>query len=469
MGHFAKEGNLLHIASPTKQLQSINIKTGKYGGAKGTVKNIVESVTCNPNTIVRFVRISDTDIDVYYDNSKAYTIEITNSYNMCLGANHSVVALWNIQILGYKINGENISSTVNNESLEEDTSGKSPHIVGLFGDKFTKIPLSQFIQTSFYPYLGKTIYLLGDSIFSADYIWNKQALNELTKAEVYNAGYPGWTAQMIASNKAFERLISYNPDLIIMMVGGNNSGEKGTIGTFSSESELAKLGESVISESDINSDFFTKGSGQPTYVDSDYQCDGKFIAAVSHTIRRIRDLYYNFRYAANINAELKKKDGSESAIFSGTEMECAEYAKSNSIDMEVYMIKPTDSEDVKTEKLNSVKKPQLIVCTPLPQKRYSNDSVWSKQENWERKRLAVIECCEKYGVPMIDLMNEFKIDWIKEPFYPGSDYSSTNRTDNQGIYTMDGLHPNRYGYSLMMSIINRYITTLYNPLLTFLK
>lgn len=458
---FARMGDVLLIINiAAKVIRGIDMRKGNIVDSEDY--NIINDNNISKgsrDTTVRFLRISDKDINVFYNNELAYTIEINSNFNLCLGAVcNTTVSLWDVKILGYKFNGESLSTTVNSNSIETDHELTSSYLLSL-DNELKKIPFSKLL-ISLFPYKGKKIYLFGDSIFSSSYTWNKEALEGLTLAEVYNAGFPGANAQLLARDNAFERLTSYDPDLIIALIGANNVGDKGSIGTFSDSSQLAKLGESVVTESDISKDFFTDGA---------YQSEGSFIGAISHIIRKIKYLYYNFRDKANINANLIKKDGSEEAIFTGTEKECYEHAVTNSINFNEYIIKPTDSEDIKTKKLNSVKKPQLIMCTPIAQQKASGINSSNKKENLERKRLAIIECCEKYNIPMIDLSNEFIIDWSKEPFYPGSNYSSTNATDNQGLYTMDGVHPNRYGYSLMMSIINNHIKNIFNPAFNFLN
>lgn len=89
----------------------------------------------------------------------------------------------------------------------------------------------------------------------------------------------------------------------------------------------------------------------------------------------------------------------------------------------------------------------------MPQKRIDASSQYSAPENWERKRQAIIECCEYHDMPCIDLFKKFGVDMTKEPYW----VSPTDKTTNNGIYTMDGLHPNKYGYRRIAEILTNEI------------
>lgn len=162
------------------------------------------------------------------------------------------------------------------------------------------------------------------------------------------------------------------------------------VGTFG-----AIAGEPLVTETDINVDY------NGTY----------FIQAVSHIIRKVKARYYNIRERANLT-------GFETPA----EMEA---------------------------KIDAVLKPYFVFCTTLPQKRNDENNAFSNPENWARKRNAVLECCIKYDVHCIDLFNLVGWDMSLEPFW----ISPTSMTNNRGIYTMDGLHPNKYGYQQMASIV----------------
>lgn len=226
------------------------------------------------------------------------------------------------------------------------------------------------------------ILLYGDSISSEDYPWYKEAMEECTGATVWNGGFSGYNSAMLAQNAQLNRIWNYGARLVIAMVGGNDTGSVGSIGTFSGAVE----GEPVVSETSLSGDY--NGS--------------YYIQAVSHIIRKFNAQYGNLRTRAGLT-------GSE-------------------------------SEAEKTAKIDALLKPVLVFATPLPQKRNNNSDAFSIQENWMRKRAAVIECCEKYKVHCVDL-TMIPFDMEQEPFW----VSPTDRFTNNGINTMDGLHLNKYG------------------------
>jgi lysophospholipase L1-like esterase len=263
-------------------------------------------------------------------------------------------------------------------SLQQDIVSLSPPKVG------NRKQFKVMVTPSF------KIMLAGDSISSQDYPWYKDSMESLTGAEVYNGGFSGYTAAQLASNTCIQRIFDYNPNVIVLLIGGNDPGQAGTVGTFTGLNN-----EPVVPETDINANY----SG--TY----------YIQAVSHMIRKLKANYYNIRARANLT-------GSE-----------------------------TEAE--KTAKIDSVLKPHILFCTGIPQQRNSSGDQFSLKENWMRKRDAVTECCEKYNVHCVDLLGILDWDMSLEPFW-------TNPTDtvtNKGIYTMDGLHPNKYGYQQISSII----------------
>jgi len=236
---------------------------------------------------------------------------------------------------------------------------------------------------------GKKILLYGDSISSTDYLWYKMFMEQFTGAEVYNAGFSGYTTGMLAKDEQLQCIFDYNPDLIICLVGGNDTGKAGSVGTFGATSEPK------VYETDINTDY--TGS--------------YFIQAVSHIIGKIDSHYYNFRERAHL--------------------------------------KGTETEKEKEVALDSIKKPYLVFCTTLPQKRNNRFDSFSDPDNWQRKRDAIVESCYKYKIHCIDLYILCAWDFSLEPFWT----SPTDMETNNGIYTMDGLHPNKYGYEYMCRVI----------------
>ena len=214
-------------------------------------------------------------------------------------------------------------------------------------------------------------------------------METLTGANVYNGGFSGYSTSQLAHNTQLQRIFDFEPKLIVALVGGNDTGESGTVGSF-----IGLNNEPIVSEIDINSDY------NGTY----------FIQAVSHIIRKVKKHYYN-RERANLTG--------------------------------------TETEEEKTAKIDAVLKPYFVFCTTLPQKRIDSTHPFSNSENWKRKRDAIIECCQKYNVHCIDLFSMLEWDMSLEPYWQ----SPTNMTVNNGIFTMDGLHPNKYGYEQISKIV----------------
>lgn len=119
------------------------------------------------------------------------------------------------------------------------------------------------------PLKGKRILLYGDSISSSSYTWYKQALEKLTGAEVYAGGFSGYNTSSLAKDEQLQLIYDYKPDVIICLVGGNDAGAKGEVGTFGATDEA------IVKETDITEDY----SGHT------------FIQAVSHIIRKINRHY----------------------------------------------------------------------------------------------------------------------------------------------------------------------------------
>jgi lysophospholipase L1-like esterase len=252
---------------------------------------------------------------------------------------------------------------------------------------------------------NKNVILIGDSISSTDYPWYKDLLTEKTGANVNNAGQSGARTQVIASNSYWTRVTAFSPDLAICLVGGNDEGDATSVGTFDVNSPNGVLGEPLVTEIDVNTDM-------------DSVSLPKFIQSVAHIIRKYKHDYYNFRANAGLTG--------------------------------------TETELEKTTKLDAVKKPKIIFCTTLPQKRNDASNGFSIEQNWIRKANAVRECCEKYDIPCLDLYTLCRWDMSLEPYYVGP----TNTTNNTGIYTMDGLHPNKYGYDDITTIVSEFIKSI---------
>lgn len=232
------------------------------------------------------------------------------------------------------------------------------------------------------------IILYGDSISSTDYPWYKNWMELLTGASVYNGGFSGYTTAQLASATCLQRIFDYAPNAIVILVGGNDSGN--VVGTFG-----AILDEPHVQETDISVAY------NGTY----------FIQAVSYIIRKVKDYYYNIITRAGLTLPVSMNDTSSVSA----------------VDVLV--------------------KPHIVVCTTLPQKRTTGS--YSDPANWLRKRNAVVECCNKYNVHCVDLYSLFNIDWSLEPSWQGP----TDKVNCNGIYTMDGLHPNKWGYELISRIV----------------
>ncbi len=249
---------------------------------------------------------------------------------------------------------------------------------------------------------NKIIVLDGDSISSTDYPWYAAQMKAKTNAlAVYNNGQSGGKASGLGvTSRLQSKVYDYNPDLIIVMETGNHDGAAGSVGTFASTSVNGLLGEPVVTELAINYDYVS--GTEPSY-----------IACIDLYQRKILAKYRNIRANANLT-------GSE-----------------------------TEAE--KKAKIDAVKKTRLVFLTGLPQKRYNSGSSFSLPANWERNRQAIIEVCTKNGVPYIDTMKIFstELDWVLEPYWN----SPTDKVTNNGIYTMDGLHPNEYGYDYLTNIL----------------
>lgn len=221
------------------------------------------------------------------------------------------------------------------------------------------------------PFAGKTILLTGDSRSSDDYTFYQSILAEKTGAAVLLKGASGKDVAYNASDAYFDSFAAVPHDYSIWLVGGNDTGEAGTVGTFRTDSELGRQGEPVVCETDLSADY----------------AGTAFIQATDHMIRKYLSLADSFA------------------------------------------------------RMNGGRKPVLIFCTDLPQQREDASTPWSDPDNWERKRLAILECCEKNGIPCLDLLTLCGFDMSLEPYWVGP----TDTVHDNGVYFMDGLHPNPRG------------------------
>ena len=250
--------------------------------------------------------------------------------------------------------------------------------------------------------LNKKIMLYGDSIFSTDYDFLKAELERASGASVYNGGFSGYSTASLASSTCLQRVVDYDPDIVVIMVGGNDSGVSGTVGTFGTYGGL--LSDEAIK--DIPS------------IDEPY-IGNSYIEAASYIANFLTYKIGGFRHNNFIQGK------------------CTDVGN----------ILSNESD------LDEVKKPFVLVCTPLPQQRESNSNNFSSPKNNKRKADAIREMCQLCNIPMLDLAVLSGLSRINEPFYT----SPTDKTHNKGTLTMDGLHPNKYGYRRIAKLIINFI------------
>lgn len=235
------------------------------------------------------------------------------------------------------------------------------------------------------------ILLYGDSRFSTDYTFAKDAFEAVTGASVYNGGFSGQTVAATALDDRLQRIWDYMPDVIVFLPGGNDTGASGTVGSF----DGSVYNEPVVAQTDIAVNY----------------AGSKFIQAVDHTVRKIQAYYYNIRVRAAL---------------SGLETEAE-----------------------KTAKIDALVKPYIILCTDVPQQRTDGSNAFSVAANWTRKRDAIAEVGQKNNVHTVDTMTDLAVNMALEPYYVGP----TDKLTNTGIYTMDGLHPNKWGHRRIAEIV----------------
>lgn len=255
-------------------------------------------------------------------------------------------------------------------------------------EKLDKLDQQAALNNTATPLVGKIVFLAGDSRSSTDYDFYKTTLEAKCGCTALVQGASGRNVAYNASNEYFNRLINNPHDFSLWIVGGNDTGASGTIGTFSADSVNGKNGEAVVEETDITADY----------------AGTKFIQAIDHMMRKYKALFYDFK------------------------------------------------------KLDNFHIPKMIFCTDLPQQRSSATSAWSLKENWERKRNAIIECAEKNNVALLDLYKLCNFDMSFEPYW----VSPTDKVNDNGLYFMDGLHPNKFGIDIITSLeveeMKKYIT-----------
>lgn len=430
-----------HFVSLIKAIDGIGLILGEtsitaYPGDKGkknasdivslssTVSSISRVLTTISSIIQQTVNsgfvICDTsgNVGIKYDSNGFDTTSLSTHFKNLIKAIEgigSTVSSSNIinaissMLIQTSENGYYVTDVNENVGMKYDSSGFdvaliSSHFRSLLANYFTSKTefnllnlntsdglLSIYHQREVKLCLPSTakVILYGDSISSTDYTWYKERMQYYTGlTDVNNNGLSGRTTAYLASNSALSNILNYQPDLIIIQVGGNDVGD--VVGTFG-----AVPTETTVTETDITIDY------NGTY----------WIQAVSHIIRKVKAYYYNIVTRAALT-------GSETAA-------------------------------EKIAKINAVKKPHIAVLTPTPQKRSGGNLTWSNEQNWIRKRNAVVECCNKYNVQCIDIYSDWGVDMSLEPEWS----SPTDQVNQNGIYTMDGLHPSQAGYERIVQLI----------------
>ena len=105
------------------------------------------------------------------------------------------------------------------------------------------------------PLAGKIIFLAGDSRSSDDYTFYGDLLAAKTGANVLVMGQSGATAAQFASDAYLERVTANPHDYCIVLIGGNDTGEAGTVGTFDHASVNGQSGEPLVEEPDLDADY----------------------------------------------------------------------------------------------------------------------------------------------------------------------------------------------------------------------
>lgn len=227
--------------------------------------------------------------------------------------------------------------------------------------------------------------LYGDSRSSTDYTWYKTQMEALTGASWYNGGFSGQSVASNASDASMQRIFDYGAQgAIVLLPGGNDTGAAGSVGTFNG---------SVADEPPVSPvDYAATYTGTT------------FIQAVDYQIGRIKRGYENIRARAALTG--------------------------------------AETEAEKNDKIRALIKPMIVLLTDLPQQRTNAANAFSLPENWRRKRDAIVEVGHRHKVHTIDTMYELSLDMSLEPFF----VAPTDKVTNNGVFTMDGLHLNEFGY-----------------------
>lgn len=107
--------------------------------------------------------------------------------------------------------------------------------------------------------------------------------------------------------------------------------------------------------------------------------------------------------------------------------------------------------------------PYIVVGTFTPQHREGWQFIkYNYPQNWLNKRNAIVECANKNNLPCIDVFSNIGIDWDNEPYYNQDlDYNAATGIPtlvNRGVYTLDGLHLNEYGFEKLARLLSDAFT-----------
>ncbi len=258
------------------------------------------------------------------------------------------------------------------------------------------------IKDYFIDLKDKTIYLYGDSISSTDYTYYKDELTKLTNATVLNAGHSGWGTAALAGETPLSQAIAAKPDVIFILVGGNDRGTAGTVGTFGTYGGLL-ADETVVDIPDITAAY----------------AGTKWIEAVAYITQYLTYHVGGYRHNA--------------------------YEAGTCTDVGSQLSAETD--------LDETTKPIVVLCSTLPQQRNSDTDTWSVPANSKRKADACREVAQLLNVPLLDFSTLAGFARINETYW----ISPTDKVHNKGTYMMDGLHPNKFGYRRMARLAYDFI------------
>ena len=265
----------------------------------------------------------------------------------------------------------------------------SPQIKEYIEEKESYLPIKVDAKATLNLTSSNRIMLYGASMCSNSYPWFKEWLEKYTGAEVFNAGNPGWSAKRVASTTYYDKVAQINPDVIYIMLGGNDKGDD--VGTFGAISTQTLVEEIPLTESWSDAEANDK--------------DYKFIQSLDYILRKLKSEYY----------------------------------------------------DINDNPKDDKRFPYIVVGTFTPQHREGYSMIeYNDPQNWLNKRNAAVECANKNNIPCLDVFSEIGIDWDKEPYYNQDlDYVNGKPTlVNRGIYTLDGLHLNEYGFERLARLVS---------------